>query len=277
MYQHLSDNTETAIIQCLAERPSLTAKEVCECLARRRHATSRSSVYEKLKRLQEGGVLVKLDRGFTVDLSWASDQLMFITNLQSKYLDHATSSGLFVGPSEKRVWRFKNLRSLCDFWSHLYLTLATANVDTHFLNWNPYALFDLACGHAGAKGCRVLTALKRLGGHGFRIYEEARPLNRQLVEQSRSLRFTTACSESSYHRQQEAIINIVGDYVITVCLDERTVCVLDDLFALLNLPERAEIARRFELPTNVRLRLEHDPRKAAAHRRRFAAYFGVKL
>ena len=148
MYLHLSENTETAIVRCLAERPSLTAKEVCECLARRRHAVSRSSVYEKLKRLQESGVLVKLNRGFTVDLSWASEQLTFITDLQSKYLDHAASSGFLVSPGDKRAWRFRSLRSLCEFWLHLYLALGTASDDMRILEWNPYVLFDLACGYA---------------------------------------------------------------------------------------------------------------------------------
>ena len=277
MYLHLSENTETAIVRCLAERPSLTAKEVCERLAQGRHRASRSSVYEKLKNLQERGVLVKMNRGFTVDLSWASEQLLFITDLQSRYREHATSSGVFVTPGDKRTWRFRSFRSLCEFWQHLTLALRTASDDRCFLDWSPYLLFDLACGYAGSKGHRMQAALKRLGGHGFRIYDGASPLNRLLIEQSRDLSFTAASAESSYHRQQGTIINVLDDYVITVRLDERAVRTLDELFSLPEFPDGAVIRRTLDRPVNVRLRLVHDHQKARGHRRKFAAYFGVRL
>ena len=163
MYLHFSEKTETAIIRCLAEQPALTAKEVCECLARRRHAASRSSVYEKLKRLQDDGVLVKLNRGFAVDLSWASELLVFAADLRVRYLDHAKSSGLLAAPGEKRIWRFRSLRALCDSWLHLYLALATATADKRFLVWSPYLLFDLACSAHSSKGNRMRAALRHLG------------------------------------------------------------------------------------------------------------------
>lgn len=277
MYLHLSENTESAIVRCLAERPSLTAKQICEYLAQRRHAAGRSSVYEKLKRLQEDGVVVKLNRGFTVDLGWASEQLVFITDLQSRYLDHAASSGFLVAPDDKRTWRFRSLRSLCEFWLHLYLALGTASDDKCFLQWDPYALFDLACGYAGSKGDRVLAALKRLGAHGFRIYDGTSPLNRLLIERSSGLTFTAASAESPYHSHSRTIINVLGDHLITVRLDEPAVCALDALFCLPKLPERTVVGRALDQPVHVRLRLEHDRQKAACHRRKFAAYFGVKL
>ena len=209
MYQHFSENTESAIIRCLAEQPSLTAKEVCESLSRRRHAASRSSVYEKLKRLQEDGVLVKLNRGFTVDLGWASEQLVFITTLQSRYLDHATSSGFFVAPGDKRTWRFRNLRNLSDFWLHLHLGLATASDDKCFLVWSPYLLFDLACSAHGSKRNRMRAALRHLGGDGFRIYDDALPLNRLLAQQPDGLTFTGASADSPYHRHERTIFNVL--------------------------------------------------------------------
>lgn len=277
MYLHLSDNTESAIVRCVAERPSLTAKEICECLSQRRCAASRSSVYEKLKRLQDSGVVVKMNRGFTVDLSWASELLVFATDLQSRYLDHAQSPGLLVGPGDKRTWRFRTLRSLCEFWLHLYLALGTASHDKRFLDWSPYLLLDLACGFFGPKGDRMRTALRHLGGQGFRIYDEVRPLNGLLVRQPRGLAFTTASAESFYHRHERTIINVLGDYVVTVHLDDRAVLTLSELFSSSQSPGNFAVARTLDQRANVKLRLEHDCQKTRSHRRRFATYFGVRL
>lgn len=277
MYLHLSENMETAIVRCLAERPSLTAKELHERLAQRRHTASRSSVYEKLKKLQENGVVVKLDRGFTVDLSWASELLDFATDVQSRYLDHAISSGILVAPGQKRAWRFRSLRGLCEFWQHLQLAIGATSDDKCLLDWSPYLLFDLVCTYGGSRCDRTLAALKRLGGSGLRIYEGTRPLNQTILRQSRNVQFTAASAESPYHRQQNTILNVLGDYVVTIRLDERAVFELDELFSLPALPERHVTHRTLAQPVNVRLCLQNDAQKVRCHRRRFAAYFGVKL
>jgi hypothetical protein len=277
MYLHLSDNMESAIVRCVAEQPSLTAKQICECLARRRCRASRSSVYEKLKRLEDNGVVVKMNRGFTVDLAWASELLVFATDLRARYLDHAQSSGLWAAPGDKRAWRFRSLRDLCEFWPHLYLALATASRDRHFLDWSPYLLFDLACNLLGPKGDRIRAALGRLGGHGFRIYDDALPLNRLLAQQTPAFPLTAASAASPYHRHERTILHVLGEFLVTVQLDDRAILVLDELFSTSQTPEPSAVARSLDGPAKVKLRLERDRRKTQSHRRRFAAYFGVKL
>ena len=277
MYLHLSDKTESAILRCIAQQPCLTARQICGLLAQRRCVANRSSVYERLRRLQNVGVVVKVNGGFAVERSWASALASFANDVRSTCLEHAAASGIIVAPGDRKVWRFRTLRSLCEFWLHLYLALGTKSQDNRFLDWSPFLLLDLACKYYASRGGQMRTALRYLGGHGLRIYDDMHPLNRMLIGQSDGLPFTAASAESPYHRHERRIINVLGDYLVTVDLDDRAMFVLAERFSNTQLPSHFALARTLDRRVNVRLCVEHNCQKAQSHRRRFGAYFGIRI
>jgi DNA-binding Lrp family transcriptional regulator len=258
-------SVEEQIVRILAARPQQTAKELHKKLAASR--VSRSSFYEKLKRLREQGVVIKIGKRFSLHLEWSLDLIEFANNLNNNFVQSQSLLGLHQKTKQKQTWHFSEIGQLTSFWTHLILIFANKKENNFILDWSP-SLWRYSPQHPSFT--KALQQVRQAGGDVLIIFGEKSSPNTALLRNLDKEGALCSCAQSRYHSSLPlSYLNVMEDYIVTVNIDKAAHEKL----------ESSELSQDdiSKLKTRASLMLEYNPGKARIHQRKFEMYFGTRL
>lgn len=231
-------------------------------------------IYKVLRSLQRTGVVVRARKRYGLSMPWVVKLLDFARALEERQLEGRPVGDLIPAKGASQSWIFYDLLRMDDFWNHLVISLLRLTKAGRMFEWAPHPWFDLL---APDKEREFANAL-RLGGNRFYMIVGGRtPLDIACSKLWPRETFVTSLERSPWEGQRTLYLDVIGDYLITIRLQERTAREIDQLFSGVESRADLELRKVFAVLTRkcrIRLTLAHDERKAKQLRSRFARVFG---
>src|SRR3989344_1994433 len=265
------------IIGALGQKPFLTVAELEKHINRSgKQEYSAKAFYKELRLLRENGVVVTTQRKHALRLPWVLETLSFSEILERNYVNHPSLPGL-NSLERKWVWRFGDLLTMNDFWSHLLLVLIQQSKKKVLLGWNPHPWFHLVQTKQEEQYVRALKRARSklhliVGGNTYLDRWAEQFWDKGVVEYS--------FGKSPFEKERSTYVNVIDDYVITVKLDPKVAAEIDRIYAetrsldTLDLPG---ILSLFRNKTRVMIRLEKNALKAKKIKTKFKRYWGINF
>lgn len=272
---------DNSVIKILATEGNSTAEDMLSTLRRDGHALTIQGMYRVLRRLQDGGVVIKEKMTYTLHLPWIIELTQFVERTEQVYFNEQYLAQLLPTTiGERRIWRFTNLFKIVDIWTHVLL--ATAKAPTfgprptaltitphlwfafsHTAHWLQFKKSFLSC---------VGTQYTIIGSQTF----ADKYLNALLKIPSQEHSYLSP-PEDYPEKDRSVYRSIIGDYIISLKLDEETTRLIDTLFLDIKSEEDIRLIDIFELFTGkvrASLVIKKDPVKARRYWKKFERVFG---
>lgn len=250
-------------------------------LVARNENCSIQSVYAVLRKLREQSVVLLHKRTLTLNVVWIEEQSELLRKAQATYLENSDSGSFSIGTLEEgdRVtYQFKNPVLLDEMWGHAFiLLLERTHKDVPVMIYNPHSWFPIVR-HASEK-----TIFQSLFDNGFRAYfsfngkgELDREICKKFIEpigHSFSAGVELGFRKGKY-------VNVLGDYVIEVELDDTVAEEIDKYFTKYQTLEEAVVKELQEIVSKKglnKLILTRNTKKAQRLRSRLAKDFLIPV
>lgn len=210
---------DTQIIAILAEGPRQSASLV-ELLATRNHC-SIQSVYAVLRKLRADGVVLLTKKILSLSTVWIERQSELVKKAQSAYLATTIDSEFSFGKLENGdqiTYQFKNSVLLDEMWGHLFLVLLErVEHNMPIMIYNPHSWFAIV------RYQSEKTIFKSMFDAGFKSYFSL--AGKEALDRDVCTSFIESIGHSfsmgvDVGLKQNKYLNVIGDYLIEVELDE---------------------------------------------------------
>lgn len=114
---------EEQVITCLAEKPGITAQQLSQALDTLGRNYTIQAVYQELRKLEKGGVVVKNGKLYSLRFLWIKSLLEFSQSALNRYISSNAILAELPSPGKKVKWTFNDLQSLLNFWTDLTFVL----------------------------------------------------------------------------------------------------------------------------------------------------------
>lgn len=237
------------------------------------------SVYAVLRKLRQQSVVLLHRKVLTLNIVWIKEQSELLRNAQATYLESSDSGTFSIGTLEegdRLMYQFKNPVLLDDMWGHAFLLLLErTQKEMPIMIFNPHSWFSIVR-YASEK-----TIFQSLFDRGFKAYfsfagkgDLDRDICKKFVEpigHSFSTGVDIGLKKGKY-------LNVVGDYVIEVELDEALSEEIDNYFAKYQTLEESDVKELQAIVSKRgpnKLTLSRNTRKAHRLRSRLAKDFFI--
>jgi DNA-binding Lrp family transcriptional regulator len=236
-------------------------------------------VYRVLRQLITDGIVIKNKSVVSIALPWLLDLSSLVQSMQDTFLHPSSLSQLLPKQgAKKRIWTFTNLFTMNTFWSHLLVTIAKHAQAPYSVHYSPHTWYRLL--HKQHSFQCTKTMLQEMENTytvvGSRSYLDDYAVSEVTDRFEHAHQYLARASE--YIDKDRALhIDVIGDYVFFVKLDEKTHASLEDLYAKtttiddINIPDIIDI---YSQNTKIRVLLKKDPHKARVYRKKFEQIFG---
>ena len=239
------------------------------------------SVYAVLRKLRQQSVVLLHRKVLTLNIVWIKEQSELLRNAQATYLESSDSGTFSIGTLEegdRLMYQFKNPVLLDDMWGHAFLLLLErTQKEMPIMIFNPHSWFSIVR-YASEK-----TIFQSLFDRGFKAYfsfagkeDLDRDICKKFVEpigHSFSTGVDIGLKKGKY-------LNVVGDYVIEVELDEALSEEIDNYFAKYQTLEESDVKELQAIVSKRgpnKLTLSRNTRKAHRLRSRLAKDFFIPV
>lgn len=277
MILHAKENLEDFIVKLLAESSGFSVSEIIKRISEDHKKFTLQAVYKELRKLQNGGVVVKLKHAYSLRLPWILDFVSLADTISNTYLDSPSLTSILPDRHKKEIWHFNNLMKLNNFWSHVLLTLIQQSKKKTLLGWNPHPWFHIIQTKQEEQYIKSLGIAKGklyliIGGNTYLDRWAERFFNKKVVEYS--------FGKSVFEKDRSTYVNVIDDYIVTVKLDGKTTQLIESLYKNTNSAEQINISATlavFNGKVKSSLWLEKNPQKAEILKNRFNRFFGIRL
>jgi hypothetical protein len=132
-YETLSEH----IVEILGNQHAISVRKMHSLLLRTQKC-SIQAIYKELRKLQEGGVAVKIKKFYSLRIPWVIEFTSFADRIKRRYLESSQLAATLPEYNKKEIWHFSNLLRLNDFWSQLLLLLIRQSKGKILYGWNPH-------------------------------------------------------------------------------------------------------------------------------------------
>lgn len=241
------------------------------------HDCSVQSVYAVLRKLREQGIVLLNKKLLTLNIVWVEEQSELLKRARDTYLE-STDSGTFsietLEEGDRVTYQFKNPVLLDEMWGHTFMLLLNRiQKEIPIMIYNPHSWFPLVR-YASEK-----TIFQSLFDNGFRAYfsfggqeELDRDICKKFVEPI-GHSYSTGVELGL---KKEKYINVVGDYMIEVELDEAVAEAINKYFSKYKKIEHSDAKELQEIVSKRgknKLTLSRNSHKAQRLRSRLAKDF----
>ncbi len=270
------ESLENTIVLYLTDHPSKSAHEIYEYINSKEKKYSLQGVYKELKKLDTLGVIIKIEKRFSLRLPWVLELTSLADKVSEKYLNPKFSS-LLPDENQKEIWHFDNLFKLNHLWTQILLTLVEQSKEKVILGWNPHTWFHLAETKEEERYIKALELSESklyllIGGDHYLDKWAEKYLEKSYIKYS--------YAKTAFQEERSRYYNVVDDYVITVKLDEGTTYAIEALYEK-TLSEKdlniSEIMDIFNKKVKASIWLEKNKAKADEIKGRFEKEFVLRL
>lgn len=265
-------NVEDRLVEVLAKYSAQTAAQLHKAIG----DCSIQAIYKELGKLEQQGVVIKIDRRYSLRVPWILELADLAEQATKTYANARAAAIVLPKEGERVIWHFTDLLKLNNFWSQLLLVLLQQSGERILLTWMPHPWFHLVYSEQEQQYIKSLELTQtRLylinGGQTFLDHWAERYWQGEHIEYS--------LAESPFAKEDPSIYyNVVGDYVITGRLDREITEEIEALYAKTKSMDEvdfSEVFRIFNSRVRASLWLEYKPEKAKEVRKKFERYFGI--
>lgn len=270
-------NLEDYLVEFLTERPNIDVHHIRESLFQIGKKYTIQAIYKGLRKLQNGGVVVKTGKSYSLRIPWVIDLKNISDQAYKNYFESPSIASLLPEIGKKEIWHFTNLLKLNDFWSQILLLLIQQSKNKILLGYNPHTWFHLVQTEKEHQYLKSIGLAKGklyliIGGKSYLDRWAQKYFDKKVVEFS--------FAKSPFEEKVNDYINVIDDYVITVKIDQTTNKAIDKLYSTISAIENiniSEILRIFDSNVKASIWAEKNPEKAEKIRRKFKNFFGVNF
>lgn len=274
IHNHLSEK----IINILARTPSLSEAMIEQALKETGVSATTQGIYQCLRTLQRDGVAVKENHEYSLRLAWIMEMSAMVKDMERVYLNTSYSEHILPqSESEKMVWHFSNLMTMCDFWSQILIAMAEVSRTKIALNYSPHVWFDVVVADKEDQFAhRYLSLIKYeysvVGSRSFldKYCETTRRIPKNEI-------YYFAAPDEYIEKERSTYIDVIDDLVLTIKIDKHTTDMLEAIYENVTNPahvDRRKIAELLTTNTHSKMMLQLDQKKSKTYYRKFTQLFG---
>ena len=262
------------LVEMLALRGELTAKELWKATQRELKSCSLQAIYLHLRALQHDGVVVRRSGAYSLGLWWAQEFLNLARIMEKRIHEPITTKHLLPEPGKKLTWRFSNLIRLDDLWVQL-ITASFARSRTRTLCiWIPHPWYYFA---QREKVLHFYSVLVKKRMRYFGIVGGETFLDKLYVEESPRALLKARFGKPSFVPSMSVHECVIGPYIITVRLGKRGYQAVASFFESATGLHSMDLRKLYNVLTSklrCSVEIEHNERKAVKKRGMYLRYFG---
>lgn len=269
---------ENHIVYFLGQYGKATAQAIYTGMPGHMGQYTIQGLYRTLRTLQADGIVVKEKKHYGLSLPWLMDMSALVETMQHTYLRHTYLDQLLPKGTQKQTWTFSNLLAMNDFWSHLLVAMARHVQDKTVMHYSPHTWYLVLHREHSMQFTRAL--LKEIKTSytivGSRSYLD-KMATRITQDSFAHKQFYLAFPDEQLHKERNHHVDVVGDYVLDVFLDDETTEAIETLYSNTSLPEDIHSDNILPLYTNkakIKMVLKKDPRRARIYKKKFETIFG---
>ncbi len=278
MLLQITPNLENLILALLQQSPcGLSANDLRQLVGKRWKAYSRRGIYKELQRLEAEGVIMRSAGLYSMRLAW-------LLSLQAR-VDQMVETA--SRPESQRLVlpkRGQDIVVTCSdlvrwdrVWTQLMLILHAALPGIPLFQWVPRYWFNLT--HPGIQST-FIPAAEALRDFRFSVIGGRTALDFECRSAISRTSSTYTFRPSPFDDDRTHYRNVIGDYMITCSLDQRTAARIDDLFESVKNPKNLPLnigKKLLALKCRGSVRCSWAPQQAEKCRQKFIKFFGVTL
>ncbi len=277
MILQTKENLEDYIVKVLAEAPNLSVAEISRKIIQGGRKYTPQAIYKELKKLQDGGVVVKSKQVYSLRLPWALELASLSDKISASYLKSPLLTEILPDVNKKEIWHFDNLLRLNDFWSQILLILIQQSKKKILLGYNPHPWFHLIQTKQEEQYIKSINLAKGklyliIGGRTYLDKWAEKFFDKKVVMHS--------FGKSVFEEKGLDYINVIDDYVLTVKLDNQTTKAIDNFYNNTSSIEKVNLSdmlKIFHGKVKASIWLEKNHDKAEKIKGRFGRFFGVRF
>lgn len=278
MFTGGNNKLEDYIILLLSQQGFLLVEQLQDKLQEQQITATVQGIYRVLRKLQLQGVVIKEKQSYSLRISWIFEMKRLIEQMESVYLQSSYLESLIPREEkQKQSWQFTKMIKLADFWDQILIAMgkiSNAGISCHY---STYPWYNIAHPeHTTIFNKTYATVLQK----EYVIYG-----GRTFLHKYEPLSLKTLPYESRYYAQENEQIeknprihlDIIGDHILTVKLDQKTVDRLETLYNTVQTEEdvfKANLIDFFNEPVKAKVTIQKNQKKAQKYRKKFEKFFG---
>lgn len=269
---------ENHVIDFLTEHGACSAKSLFQAIQSSYGPCTIQGLYRVLRQLQSQEVVVKQKKQYCLAIPWLMGISRLTDEMEETYLRHTYLSQLLPKAKSRHVWTFSNLLKMNSFWSHLLLVMAKDSNNAVALHYSPHAWYlilhrDQSMQFSKALLRQVPASLTVVGSKSY-LDKMSTSVTQDIYPNKK---FYLAPQDEHIEKNRSTHIDVIGDYVLEVKMDEKTTALIENLFANTVAPhdiDSSDIFPFYEHKASVKMTLKKDPKRAGIYKKKFETLFG---
>lgn len=274
-----NNSLENNVVLSLSKKGQLTANQIHEQV--QNETTSIQAVYKTLRKLQREGVVVKVGKYYSIRIPWLLDLSKLTTQLQHTYSEKQYAHTLLPKKEkDKQTWKFNNLYTMNDFWSHLVLAVSEASESKIVYEYLPHSWFHLTQPEQEYQCIKTLfnnleSQYTIVGGNAH--------LDKWIAAQYfdfNNFEYHLANSDKLWPEKNRSMyIEVTDNFILTVCLNKNITSNIDNFYKQPHSNGDAwseDLIKITSQNTPIRITIEKNKAKADTFKKKFQRGFGLK-
>lgn len=217
---------EEVIVQTLSKRSNMTVTDLMRIIIDSGLSYSQRGIYKELLKLEKNGIVIKTKNTYNLDLSWIIQAHQLIEAAYKTYSDVAYLEKTLNLSGKKITHTFSDLLKMDHYWIQILIALHKIYPEEPLFLWCPYQWFNLAQNYNLEN---FYSASDTLGAKRYHIFGADNFLNRLALSQLPK-HGIYSFTGSPFSQEMNTYYSIIGDYLITVIIDEHTTAKFHHLF-----------------------------------------------
>ncbi len=260
------------------QKGSLGTIELLQKIQGKREGTTKQALYKILQKLKEEEVVVVRSKYVSLSHLWINRMAEYFATAQRLYTTHGEPSEDFLQleDGDKIVYTFKNPNSTDMFWGHAFGILSEVTGTESIYLYNPHEWFMLARYESEKK---LFDAVKQKGKQLFMLTGNKNELDLFVSKEFDGVLLQYHTLQNKLFPKDNYYLNIFGDFLIEVCLDEKTSNAIDRFYkthTIFNEKSKEALKEIIERRGKNKFVISRNARKAEKLKKVFGKYFFVK-
>ncbi len=272
------ENIEEQIIKLL-QKKSLSGMDLLVAIEKVRPKTTKQAVYSILRKLKKDEIVVTHGKMVSLSSLWIARMGDFFTTARHYYTNSAVGDeGFFnLSAGERVSYTFHNPSTTDIFWGHAFAVLAEMTPTTEPIYiWNPHEWFFLV---RGTSEKMIFDTITATGKQILLACANKDPLDKYVAKEFDGKNSQYHMTDQYLFEKKNYYINVFGDFVIEVWLDETTSDAIDVFYK--KTPEWDDSAQKeiTDIATKkgkTKMTISNNPKKAQKIRKGLEKYFWVR-
>lgn len=272
------NNIENIIIKKLQYGPQKTI-DLIKRIKNVRPKTTKQAVYLILRKLKEKEAININKKIVSLNTLWIRRLSEFVKTANQTYFGNSFVSEYFTNLKEREKIRyyFNDSKQMDSFWAHVLITLLEiSSVNAHDFVYAPHYWFYIARRESEDDFYKIFLELNK---KAFILIGNDTFLDRDFKKNSFNKNVQIHTISSSEFKKNNYYMNVVGDYIIEVLMDENISKKINEFYSKtreVDSLDKEELKRIISQLGKSKFVISRNKAKAKRMKNKFKKYFFIK-